>query len=61
MNINKIIIYFLLFSFAYSQAYTAGDYVDDFSGPYCFNGQGTWSYDEDGRGKVTWINLFTSW
>ena len=33
----------------------------NFSAPICQNGEGTWSYDDDGRDKVTWINLFTSW
>jgi len=45
----------------FGQEYTVGDYVDDFSGDICFNGDGTWSYDVDGRDRVTWINLFTSW
>ena len=50
-----------LISFAFGQAYTVGEYVDDFSGDICHNGDGTWSYDEHGRDRVTWINLFTSW
>ena len=50
-----------LFSFSFSQTYTVGSYVDDFSGDICHNGDGTWSYDEHGRDRVTWINLFTSW
>ena len=33
----------------FGQAYTVGDYVDDFSGDICFNGDGTWSYDVHGR------------
>ena len=37
------------------------NYVDDFSGDICYNGSGTWSYEEHGRDRVTWINLFTSW
>lgn len=52
---------FLLISFALGQTYTVGSYVDDFFGDICHNGDGTWSYDEHGRDKVTWINLFTSW
>ena len=43
------------------QTYTVGEYVDDFSGDICHNGDGTWSYDEHGRDRVVWINLFTSW
>ena len=54
----KIIIFF---SFCFSQTYTVGSYVDDFSGDICHNGDGTWSYEEHGRDRVTWINLFTSW
>ncbi len=50
-----------LVSFAFCQTYTVGDYVNNFSGDICHNGDGTWSYDEHGRDKVTWINLFTSW
>lgn len=48
-------------SFALGQTYTVGDYVNNFSGDICHNGDGAWSYDEHGRDKVTWINLFTSW
>ena len=50
-----------LVSFSLGQTYTVGDYVNNFSGDICHNGDGTWSYDEHGRDKVTWINLFTSW
>ncbi len=59
---NKIIILCLfIFPVLYGQSYTVGDIVDDFSGDICYNGAGTWSYDEHGRDRVTWINLFTSW
>ena len=47
--------------FIYAQQYSVGDYVNDFSGDICMNGDGTWSYEEHGRDRVTWINLFTSW
>ena len=53
-------IIFLL-SITFGQTYTVGEFVDDFSGDICHNGDGTWSYDEHGRDRVTWINLFTSW
>ena len=53
-------IIFLL-SLTFGQTYTVGEYVDDFSGDICHNGDGTWSYDEHGRDRVTCINLFTSW
>ena len=59
--IKKIILILITISLGYGQQYTVGDYVDDFSGDICFNGEGTWSYEEHGRDRVTWINLFTSW
>ena len=46
------------FTMVYGQQYTVGDYVDDFSGDICFNGDGIWSYEEHGRDRVTWINLY---
>ena len=59
--IKKIILILITISLGYGQQYTVGDYVDDFSGDICFNGDGIWSYEEHGRDRVTWINLFTSW
>ncbi len=59
--IKKITLLFLILPLAYGQQYTVGDYVDDFSGDICFNGDGIWSYEVHGRDRVTWINLFTSW
>ena len=47
-----------------------GDISPDFSGPLCMNGEDVnpdivtgdyWSLFDEGDGKVTWINLFTSW
>ena len=58
---NFLVIYLLLFVSAFGQTYTVGDYVNDFSGDICHNGNGTWSYEENGRDRVVWINLFTSW
>ena len=58
----KAILYIItILSLSFSQTYTVGSYVNDFSGDICHNGDGTWSYDEHGRDRVTWINLFTSW
>ena len=56
-------VIFIIFTIALTngQQYTVGDYVNDFSGDICFNGSDTWSYEEHGRDRVTWINLFTSW
>lgn len=56
-----LVIYSLFFVSAFGQTYTVGDYVNDFSGDICHNGDGTWSYEENGRDRVVWINLFTSW
>ena len=58
---NFFIIYSIFIISSFSQTYTVGDYVNDFSGDICHNGDGTWSYEENGRDRVTWINLFTSW
>ena len=47
-----------------------GDLSPNFTGPICMNGEDVnpdivtgdyWSLYEEGYGKVTWINLFTSW
>tara|TARA_B100001939_G_C16499392_1_gene428909 strand:- start:306 stop:521 length:216 start_codon:yes stop_codon:yes gene_type:complete len=47
-----------------------GDISPDFVAPICMNGEdinpefvsgSEWSLYEEGYGKVTWINLFTSW
>ena len=59
--IRKIIVLLTLASSLIGQTYQVGDYVDDFSSPICVNGEGYWSYDVEGRNKVVWINLFTSW
>ncbi len=59
--IRKLITLFILLSSLVGQTYQVGDLVSDFSSPICVNGEGYWSYDVDGRNKVVWINLFTSW
>ena len=47
-----------------------GDISPDFEASVCMNGEdinpdigngSVWSLYEEGFGKVTWINLFTSW
>tara|TARA_Y100001970_G_scaffold292269_1_gene432857 strand:- start:1526 stop:1699 length:174 start_codon:yes stop_codon:yes gene_type:complete len=47
-----------------------GDISPDFEATVCMNGEDNnpgigssamWSLYEEGYGKVTWINLFTSW
>ena len=57
----KKLLILLLTSILTAQTYTVGDYVDDFESPICANGEGYWSYEADGRNRVVWINLFSSW
>ena len=38
-----------------------GDVVNNFGTTICENGDGDWNYNTDGLGKVTWLNIFTSW
>ena len=61
----KILKYFIVsiavLSMAHSQTYEVGDVVENFSAPICQNGEGYWDYNTDGRNKVIWLNLFTSW
>jgi hypothetical protein len=59
--IKKLIISFILLSSLVGQTYQVGDFVEDFSSPICANGNDYWSYEVNGRNKVVWINLFTSW
>ena len=59
--IKKIITLFILLSSLVGQTYQVGDFVEDFSSPICANGNNYWSYEAEGRNKVIWINLFTSW
>ena len=59
--IKKLITSLILFSSLLAQTYQVGDFVEDFSSPICANGNNYWSYEAEGRNKVIWINLFTSW
>ena len=59
--IKKLITSFILFSSLLGQTYHVVYLVEDFSSPICANGNNYWSYEVDGRSKVVWINLFTSW
>ena len=61
MNMRHFLFSLVFSGFLLGQTYTVGDYVNDFSGDICHNGDGTWSYEENGRDRVVWINLFTSW
>jgi len=63
--LKKFLKYFLIsltvLSISRSQTYQVGDLINNFSAPICQNGEGYWDWNEDGRNKVVWINLFTSW
>ena len=59
--LKYFLISFAILSMARSQTYQVGDFVEDFSSPICVNGNDYWSYEVNGRNKVVWINLFTSW
>jgi len=56
-----VVIATLMFCTLKGQTYTVGDTVDNFGTTICENGGGNWFYDIDGLGKVTWLNIFTSW
>ncbi|MDP6169856.1 MAG: hypothetical protein QF780_07600 [Candidatus Marinimicrobia bacterium] len=65
----KITIGLLLLGSASAQL-QVGDISPDFGATICMNGEDVnpdfvtgdyWSLYEEGYGKVTWINLFTSW
>ena len=59
--IKKLLTSLILLSSLLGQTYQVGDFVEDFSSPICANGNNYWSYEAEGRNKVVWINLFTSW
>jgi hypothetical protein len=56
-----VVIGALMFCTLKAQTYTVGDTVDNFGATVCVNDSGEWNYNAEGLGKVTWINLFTSW
>ena|GEM_PF-644700 len=58
---KKILLLIFTLQILIGQTYQVGDIVNDFASPICQNGEGEWSYNVDGRNKVVWINLFTSW
>ena len=57
----KLLLGFCIAQVLVGQTYQVGDFVEDFSSPICANGNDYWSYEAEGRNKVIWINLFTSW
>ena len=50
-----------IFKSLIAQPYNVGDVVENFSGDICHNGEGIWSYDNQGNNKVTWLNFMRSW
>ena len=44
-----------------AQTYVEGDIVGEFGADICQNGDGYWSYQEQGFGKVTFLALFATW
>ena len=57
----KKIIVALFFSILTAQTYTEGDIVGEFGADICQNGDGYWSYQEQGLGKGTFLALFATW
>ena len=57
----KKLLILLLTSILTAQTYTVGDTVNTFGASICANGEGNWDYNTDGRYKITWLNIFTSW
>ena len=51
----------LFFGLTFGQTYIEGDVVDDFGADICFNGEGYWSWEEQGFNKVTFIASFATW
>tara|TARA_R110000851_G_scaffold82905_1_gene181412 strand:+ start:1002 stop:1202 length:201 start_codon:yes stop_codon:yes gene_type:complete len=56
-----VVIATLMFCTLKGQTYTEGDYVNDFGANICYNGDGYWSWEEQGLNKVTWISSFATW
>ena len=54
-------IWFLFFCILTAQTYVEGDIVGEFGADICQNGDGYWSYQEQGFGKVTFLALFATW
>ena len=52
---------FLFFGILTAQTYVEGDIVGEFGADICQNGDGYWSYQEQGLGKVTFLALFATW
>jgi len=69
LKLNLFLISMIALS-SLSAQLQVGDTSPDFGASICMNGEDVnpefvdgsyWSLHEEGAGKVTWINLFTSW
>ena len=58
---KRVLSILLFFGLTFGQTYTEGDIVDDFGADICFNGEGYWSWEEQGFNKVTFIASFATW
>ena len=58
MKLVKLLLYVGLL---FGQTYVEGDYVNDFGANICYNGNGYWSWEEQGFNKVTFIASFATW
>ena len=58
---KKIFSPVLFFGLTFGQTYVEGDVVGEFGADICFNGDGYWSYQAQGLGKVTFIASFATW
>jgi hypothetical protein len=61
MKMKKIFSILLFFGLIFGQTYTEGDVVGEFGADICYNGEGYWSYTEQGVDKVTFIASFATW
>ena len=58
---RKIFSTLLFFGLTFGQTYVEGDVVGEFGADICFNGEGYWSWEEQGFNKVTFIASFATW
>ena len=58
---RNIVYTLMFFGVLFGQTYTEGHYVNDFGANICYNGDGYWSWEEQGLNKVTWVSSFATW
>tara|TARA_B100000579_G_C22245899_1_gene582613 strand:+ start:202 stop:378 length:177 start_codon:yes stop_codon:yes gene_type:complete len=57
----RVIVFLFSAYLLIGQTYSEGDYVNNFSAPICYNGEGDWEWEVDGLNKVVWISSFATW